>query len=237
MHITALARRNLFRFMDRCKETYYCDTDGFACDVETEFETGDSLGALKLEKVLRPEEECFRPYLDPKDPAYHEPGAILPGGKHGKGVCAVCSYSLSPGAVFLAPKQYTMHTSHKDAKKRRLVKGKGYSRLTYEQFLKLGEGDDVEIERMVRIRENLRAGRTAPLEKMFPKGMRNSVRPKRCFHPDGSSRPWTIDELAVPWEKPAEPVEFLEGPTPELGETGLATWTKFLETDPGGTND
>lgn len=236
MHITALARRNLFRFMDKCKETYYCDTDGFACDMETEFETGDSLGALKLEKVLRPEEECFRTF-DPKAPEYHDVGSILPGGKHGKGVCSVCSYSLSPGAVFLAPKQYTMHTTHKDAKKRRLVRGKGFSRLTYEQFLKLGEGEDVEIERMVRIRENLRAGRSAPLEKMFPKGMRNSVRPKRCFGADGRSRPWSIDELSIPWEKPGEFLELQEAPTPELGETGSNEWSKFLETDPGGTSD
>jgi hypothetical protein len=187
-HITALARRNLFRFMDRCHETYYCDTDGFACDLGSTFQTGDALGALKLEKILRPEDRChFHPSADAMIVA--KPGM--------RAVCSECGYELQPGAVFLAPKQYTMHTD----KNKRIVKGKGFSRITYADFLKLSEGEDVEIERMVRIRENLRSGRSAPLEKVFPKGMRNSVRPKRFFHGDGSSRPWNIDEIGEEWTK------------------------------------
>jgi hypothetical protein len=114
-----------------------------------------------------------------------------------RALCTLCGYELQPGAVFLAPKQYTMHTD----KEKRIVKGKGFSRITYADFLKLSEGEDVEIERMVRIRENLRSGRSAPLEKIFPKGMRNSVRPKRHFHADGTSRPWDIDEVSVEWTK------------------------------------
>lgn len=90
-----------------------------------------------------------------------------------------------------------MHTD----KGKRLVKGKGFSRITYEDFLKLSEGEDVEIERMVRIRENLRSGRSAPLEKVFAKGMRGTARPKRFFKPDGTSRSWDIGELGEEWEK------------------------------------
>jgi hypothetical protein len=185
-HITAIARRNLFRYMDQCKETYYCDTDGFACDLGSTFTTGDALGALKLEKILRPEDRCFR---HPNVPVTQTAGT--------RGVCPVCAYELQPGAVFLAPKHYTMHTD----KGKRLVKGKGFSRITYEDFLKLSEGEDVEIERMVRIRENLRSGRSAPLEKVFAKGMRGTARPKRFFNADGTSRPWDIGELGEEWEK------------------------------------
>ena len=185
-HITAIARRNLFRYMDKCKETYYCDTDGFACDLGSSFATGDALGALKLEKILRPEERCFR-----------HPDAAIDASRGPRGGCSECAYDLQPGAVFLAPKQYTMHTD----KGKRIVKGKGFSRITYEDFLRLGEGEEVEIERMVRIRENLRSGRTQPLEKVFSKGMRNVVRPKRFFNPNGTSRPWDISDLSSEWTK------------------------------------
>lgn len=161
-HITALARRNLYRFMVQAKETYYCDTDGFACDLGSTFETSDSLGALKLEKVIRE-------------------------------------------ATFLAPKQYTMLTEQldKDGKPKRITKGKGFSGITYRQFLQLEQGEEIEIERMARIRENLRAGRTEPIERLYPKRLRGTVRPKRRFHSNGSSYPWSVDELAEEWKVPA----------------------------------
>lgn len=148
MHITGIARRNLYRYMDRSRESYYCDTDGFACSLDSIFQTGDKLGDLKLEKVIRE-------------------------------------------GLFLAPKLYTMLTD----KGKRIVKGKGFSKMSYEDFLRLEEGDNVEIERMVRIRENLRAGRSEPMEKVYEKRFRGSVRPKRFFNPDGSSRPWHVEEL------------------------------------------
>lgn len=148
MHITAIARRNLYRYMSASRESYYCDTDGFACSLDSIFETGDKLGDLKLEKVIRE-------------------------------------------GLFLAPKLYTMLTSEG----KRIVKGKGFSKMTYQDFLRLEEGDNVEIERMVRIRENLRAGRSEPMEKVYEKRFRGSVRPKRFFESDGSSRPWHVDEL------------------------------------------
>lgn len=49
-HITAFARKTLYDYMVKCREVYYCDTDGFATD--TVFETSPELGGLKLEKKI-----------------------------------------------------------------------------------------------------------------------------------------------------------------------------------------
>lgn len=49
--ITAIARKNLFEYMDSCDETYYCDTDGFATD-KPDLPTSKELGGLKLEKTF-----------------------------------------------------------------------------------------------------------------------------------------------------------------------------------------
>lgn len=49
-HITSIARKRLFDFMDECKDSFYCDTDGFATtDV---LPTSAELGDLKLEKYI-----------------------------------------------------------------------------------------------------------------------------------------------------------------------------------------
>lgn len=148
MHITAIARRNLYRYLADSRAVYYCDTDGFACSLDTELPTGDALGALKLEKVIRE-------------------------------------------ATFLAPKQYTMLTTEG----KRLVKGKGFPGITYDDFLKLQDGAEVEIRRMMRIRENFRRGSTRPEERSYEKRMRNVVKQKRHFFADGDSRPWDVSEL------------------------------------------
>jgi hypothetical protein len=52
MHITAIARSVLTRYMRTASVVYYCDTDGFACDSADVFPTGKELGKLKLEKVI-----------------------------------------------------------------------------------------------------------------------------------------------------------------------------------------
>lgn len=50
-HITALARKRIFEFMDGCAEVHYCDTDGFS--TTEKLETSPELGDLKLEKQIR----------------------------------------------------------------------------------------------------------------------------------------------------------------------------------------
>ncbi len=50
-HITAIGRRTLFEYMTACNDLHYCDTDGFSTDSLPQ--TGDALGALKLEKRIR----------------------------------------------------------------------------------------------------------------------------------------------------------------------------------------
>jgi len=51
-HITAIARRSLSRHLLAASKVYYCDTDGFACPLGEQFDTGDQLGALKHEKKI-----------------------------------------------------------------------------------------------------------------------------------------------------------------------------------------
>lgn len=50
-HITALARRNLYKHLSKCEDVHYCDTDGFSTK-EKELATSNELGGLKLEKIL-----------------------------------------------------------------------------------------------------------------------------------------------------------------------------------------
>lgn len=53
MHITSIARKVLYEYIAKCDRVYYCDTDGFACPISNQFDIGDKLGGLKLEKVVR----------------------------------------------------------------------------------------------------------------------------------------------------------------------------------------
>lgn len=148
LHITAIARGVLFDYLKACSETYYCDTDGFACPRRDEFSTSDKLGGLKLEKVIR-------------------------------------------SGHFESPKLYTLEFEDGT----RVVKSKGFSRLTYAEFCELLEHKEVRIERFSRIKEGLRRGQTSPEESRVPKKLLNQVRPKRSFSKDGTSRPWHVKEL------------------------------------------
>ena len=93
---------------------------------------------------------------------------------------------------FAAPKLYTL----KKPDGGRIMKAKGFRRLSYEDFLELAEGREIQIERISGIRENLRRrGSLTPREILVPKKARGIVRPKRKFHPDGSSEPWDVREI------------------------------------------
>jgi len=49
-HITSYARTRLYEYMAMCKDSYYCDTDGFA--TTEELDTSSKLGDIKLEKYI-----------------------------------------------------------------------------------------------------------------------------------------------------------------------------------------
>ena len=51
VHVTAIARRTLYKYMGFSEEVHYCDTDGFS--TSSRYTDGDGLGALKLEKYIK----------------------------------------------------------------------------------------------------------------------------------------------------------------------------------------
>lgn len=89
-------------------------------------------------------------------------------------------------AYFAAPKLYIQ-----DGK----VKAKGFSGMTEEKFRSLLDGSEVDFLRMARVRENFRAGRFAPLEKIYKKKLQLKNMPKRCYMKEGGSRPWHLREI------------------------------------------
>jgi len=178
-HITAVARANLFEYLRKCISLFNCDTDGFVCGPRAEqtFPTGTKLGELKLAREVKP--------------VYDD--------KRGKMV----------GAIFPAPKLYAMHTN-----KGFEIKAKGFSRLknpiwsrdwteqnnesrpiNYQDFCDLLEHKELPIETFSRVRSTVKNERLLPLAGVMQKTWRGTTRPKRCALPDGSTRPWEIDEL------------------------------------------
>jgi len=75
-----------------------------------------------------------------------------------------------------------------------IVKAKGFPRMSYAQFCDLLEGHEIERERMVRIRENLRRGQWRPVEERKLKGLRGA-KPKRAPVGLNDTRPWRVGEL------------------------------------------
>lgn len=112
---------------------------------------------------------------------------------------------------FEAPKLYMLEASWIDGKENpaTIIKAKGFSRLrdpgdeenrrmTAEDFHRLVElREALYVETMSRVKSNFRAGVTDPREWLQKKRYIGDLRPKRCFHEDGSSRPWTTAELST----------------------------------------
>ena len=110
---------------------------------------------------------------------------------------------------FEAPKVYRMEGLIKTPKgweKDTLVKAKGFSlskntKEASQQFDDLKNGHPVHSERMVRIRENVRAGSFKPRERIISKRMQSMRLEKRYFYPNGQSRPWNYSELEAGLKK------------------------------------
>lgn len=93
---------------------------------------------------------------------------------------------------FIAPKVYAYRRSDNGQE---VVKAKGFRKLSFDDFLRLKEGQTVSVTRMVRIREAYRTGDTTPREQVYRKKFQNRSQPKRCKLPDGDTRPWSIEEI------------------------------------------
>jgi DNA polymerase family B len=186
-HITSFARRTLYNFLKPCEQVYYSDTDSVI--TTSTLPTSKELGGLKLEYRVK-------------------------------------------GGEFYSPKLYRLH-AEENGKEKTVYRAKGFSLDTVDRanseaveaeerlrgdertdrireinFDKIVNFDEVHIERMTRIRELYRKGRTKPEETTITKGIRNKLVPwevlppkaqrsvtKRFMYPDGDSRPWGLDEL------------------------------------------
>lgn len=168
-YVTSLSRRALYDHIVTCRDVHYCDTDGFS--TSDTLSTGKNLGELKLEKTIDSERD------------------------------------ESEGAYFLASKVYRMVGKDDTGKSIEYNKAKGFSRMTSERWFKLAENESIEFERMARLKEIYRQGRLTPKESIYVKRIRKSnlfaedfdsnthAIPKRFTYPDGTTRPWHIDEL------------------------------------------
>ena len=106
-------------------------------------------------------------------------------------------------AIFEAPKLYAMTTEEGTE----LIAAKGFSKvadpeaeggqrkLNYQDFCRLLEHREVPIAQFSRIRGNLKAGRYDPHDLVVEKRYLGKVRPKRRELPDGSTEPWTVEQL------------------------------------------
>ena len=104
---------------------------------------------------------------------------------------------------FIQPKLYRLDGRFlKDGKweKGTVVKGKGFSlhqkgKDPVKLFEQIANGFDIEVERMARLREQLKRKVIKPISIMIPKRMQRQT-PKRCFN-GVNSRPWDVRELAA----------------------------------------
>lgn len=96
---------------------------------------------------------------------------------------------------FVAPKIYSLETMAGQ----QIYKAKGFSLSRSldpgQDFAALVSGQDIETERMSRVREAYKKGIFRPYETVIKKKLRLAVIPKRFAYPDGITRPWDTKEL------------------------------------------
>jgi len=107
-------------------------------------------------------------------------------------------------AKFIAPKVYRIDGQVLNKKGEwedtTYVKAKGFSlgrnkAKAIERFETLLQGREISVERMQRVRELFKNGVCAPTEKVIWKALRGTMTTKRLHYPDGTTRPWTYEEL------------------------------------------
>jgi len=105
-------------------------------------------------------------------------------------------------ADYIGPKVYKMRCLELNSKgkweRKTITKAKGFSLGSGDEaekrFDMLVSGREIKVDRMSRIRENFKRGTVAPNESTITKALRTVI-PKRFTYPNGSTRPWTIEEL------------------------------------------
>lgn len=169
-HITAIARRTLYRYMSYSPELHYCDTDGFSSSVELKSVEG-KLGYLKLEKQIKHGRFVTQKTYDLE----------TVDGKH---------ITKAKGFRKMTHVDFNRMTSYLDSVADGSIEG-----MSFEERANLLESTEIEYTRMARTRELLRDGKSRPEERKLGKKLRVDTLSKRYFYPDGQSRPWTMEEL------------------------------------------
>jgi DNA polymerase type B, organellar and viral len=169
-HITAIARRTLYLYMSFSPELHYCDTDGFS-SVEKLRSTEGKLGCLKLEKTIKQGRFVTQKTYD----------LLTDSGEH---------VTRAKGFRKMTSEDFTRMAGYIDA-----IDTGSIENMSYTERSRLMESTEMDYTRMARTKELLRLKRTKPVERNYKKRLRIDVLPKRCFYPDGQSRPWMMDEL------------------------------------------
>lgn len=187
-HITAIARRNLTRYMRQASDIYYCDTDGFAVPETDRFETSNQLGGLKFEKHM------WRARFElPKLYAYQKR-------EDGQEIAPDPSDDAS---WTLRNKGFSRIRGHWEGDEMVASDGEDSRAMRFSDFCKLLDGHDVLIDQFSRVKQGMLSGRTDPHQFLMRKRLRRKQRQKRRFLDDGSSRPWTVEELGIDGENRA----------------------------------
>lgn len=196
-HITAFARRTLYRFNKLCLDLggklFYNDTDSCVTTIGPDrFDKnypwipghkgilGKELGQMKHE--------------------YHV---------HNGNFVAPKIYNLDAVNMEKMDKYVEEGLSKDDAAAKargEVLRAKGFSRMTTDKFADMIAGRDIEIRRMSRVRELLRDGRLQPSENPIKKRLQVTVGPdgeltfkmrskRRMIHQENDSTPWNIRDL------------------------------------------
>jgi hypothetical protein len=168
-YIVARSRGFLARYLMATSSFHYCDCDGFSsCE---DFETGNELGDLKMEKELEIESTVF---VQPK--AYRMDAWTLKDGIRKREIIVKAKgMSLDKAIV------------HQNGREIRIEKEEAFERL-------LG-GERIQVRGMKSLLCNLKDKNIRPVEELRTKRFNMDGEAKRFFYPDGSTRPWSVREL------------------------------------------
>jgi hypothetical protein len=221
-HITAFARRTLYRFNKLCLDLggkiYYNDTDSCVTTISPDrFDKnyewipgkkgilGKELGQMKHEYHVRGGQfvapKIYMLDADDMDTV----GKLLAGGMKEKDARKYAGRNNEELVQRLMGEGVDKKTAHELSRKD-VIRAKGFSRMTTEKFQDLIEGREIEVRRMSRVRELLRTGQLTPretpirkrlqIEKLPTGEMKFKMRSKRrMLMKENDSRPWDIKEL------------------------------------------
>lgn len=189
MHITAIARRTLFNYLEISPDRAYCDTDSVTTESEpVQVYGADGLPAQRIEERyiaiagalgVPVSSDLGQMKLEEHNARYEflQPKLYLRVGDDGQSAVKAKGFSLKRVPKKPGPER---------------DRATQINRATFEA-LRMGYG--VSIERMSRVREVFRSGDPTPRDIERMKRVRNIEREKRCFDSDGNSRPWAVEEL------------------------------------------